>query len=236
MIPRCFRKPATRGRRPHEDDSRSDRIRRGDPSDIGDRADAGAAVRQPMSRAWRCASGSTNSSPSTWPVRSRWSCCATRTSKRPGAPARSSNPSCRSARCRAPTTGATTFSYGWLEDAPEGEGVVGSYGRVFDVIAMGRPEPKAIGLQVRALESGLFESGRPVLLAPPVPLRTFGTNVADRLELQHRAGAHHGARHAAAPTRRAGDRALCEGRRRGSRAAGERHRRATCSATACRRR
>jgi nucleotide-binding universal stress UspA family protein len=73
--------------------------------------------------------------------------------------------------------GATTFSYGWLEDAPEGEGVVGSYGRVFDVIAMGRPEPKAIGLHVRALESGLFESGRPVLLAPPMPLRTFGTNV-----------------------------------------------------------
>ena len=55
--------------------------------------------------------------------------------------------------------------------------MVGSYGRVFDVIAMGRPEPKAIGLHVRALESGLFESGRPVLLAPPVPLRQLGTNV-----------------------------------------------------------
>jgi nucleotide-binding universal stress UspA family protein len=75
------------------------------------------------------------------------------------------------------TAGATAFSYGWLDDAPEGEGVVGSYGRVFDVIAMGRPEPKAIGLHVRALESGLFESGRPVLLAPPVPLRQLGTNV-----------------------------------------------------------
>jgi nucleotide-binding universal stress UspA family protein len=73
--------------------------------------------------------------------------------------------------------GATQFSFGWLDDAPEGEGVVGSYGRVFDVIAIGRPEPKAIGLQVRALESGLFESGRPVLLAPPMPQRTFGTNV-----------------------------------------------------------
>jgi nucleotide-binding universal stress UspA family protein len=77
----------------------------------------------------------------------------------------------------ATAAGTTTCSYGWLDDAPEGEGVVGSYGRVFDVIAMGRPEPKAIGLQVRALESGLFESGRPVLLAPPLPLRTLGTNV-----------------------------------------------------------
>ena len=74
-------------------------------------------------------------------------------------------------------TGPTAFSYGWLDDAPEGEAVVGSYGRVFDVIVIGRPEPKAIGLHLRALESGLFESGRPVLLAPPVPPRRFGTNV-----------------------------------------------------------
>jgi nucleotide-binding universal stress UspA family protein len=72
---------------------------------------------------------------------------------------------------------APSLSYGWLDDAPEGEGFVGSYGRVFDVIVMSRPEPKTIGLHVRALESGLFESGRPVLLAPPVPPRTFGTNV-----------------------------------------------------------
>ena len=77
---------------------------------------------------------------------------------------------------RASAAGAS-FSYGWLDDAPEGEGVVGSYGRVFDVIVMARPQPKTIGLQVRALESGLFESGRPVLLAPPVPLKQFGANV-----------------------------------------------------------
>jgi nucleotide-binding universal stress UspA family protein len=72
---------------------------------------------------------------------------------------------------------ASSLSFGWLDDAPEGESVVGSYGRVFDVIVMGRPEVKSIGLHVRALESGLFESGRPVLLAPPVPPRQLGTNV-----------------------------------------------------------
>jgi nucleotide-binding universal stress UspA family protein len=72
---------------------------------------------------------------------------------------------------------ASSLSYGWLDDAPEGEGFVGSYGRVFDVIVMSRPEAKTIGLHVRALESGLFESGRPVLLAPPVPPRQLGTNV-----------------------------------------------------------
>jgi nucleotide-binding universal stress UspA family protein len=75
------------------------------------------------------------------------------------------------------SAGASSPSFGWLDDAPEGESVVGSYGRVFDVIVMARPEPKTIGLHVRALESGLFESGRPVLLAPPVPLRQIGTNV-----------------------------------------------------------
>ena len=72
---------------------------------------------------------------------------------------------------------ASSLSYGWLDDAPEGESFVGSYGRVFDVIVMSRPEAKTIGLHVRALESGLFESGRPVLLAPPGPPSQLGTNV-----------------------------------------------------------
>jgi nucleotide-binding universal stress UspA family protein len=71
----------------------------------------------------------------------------------------------------------SSLSYGWLDDAPEGEGFVGSYGRVFDVIVMSRPAATTIGLHVRALESGLFESGRPVLLAPPAPPRQLGTNV-----------------------------------------------------------
>jgi nucleotide-binding universal stress UspA family protein len=78
-----------------------------------------------------------------------------------------------------PRAGAatSTLSYGWLDEAPEGEGFVGSYGRVFDVIVMSRPEARTIGLHVKALESGLFESGRPVLLAPPSPPRQLGTNV-----------------------------------------------------------
>ena len=72
---------------------------------------------------------------------------------------------------------ASSLSYGWLDDAPEGESFVGSYGRVFDTIVMSRPEAKTIGLHVRALESGLFESGRPVLLAPPGPPSQLGANV-----------------------------------------------------------
>ena len=38
-----------------------------------------------------------------------------------------------------------SVSFGWLDEAPEGESFVGSYGRVFDVIVMNRPDAKSIG-------------------------------------------------------------------------------------------
>src|SRR6185312_9790639 len=69
------------------------------------------------------------------------------------------------------------LSCGWLDDAPEGEGFVGSYGRVFDVTVLSRPDTNTIGLHNRAIESGLFESGRPVLLSPPTPPKQIATNV-----------------------------------------------------------
>jgi nucleotide-binding universal stress UspA family protein len=69
------------------------------------------------------------------------------------------------------------LSCGWLEDAPEGESFVGSYGRVFDVTVLSRPDANTIGLHNRAIESGLFESGRPVLLSPPVAPKRIATNI-----------------------------------------------------------
>jgi nucleotide-binding universal stress UspA family protein len=70
-----------------------------------------------------------------------------------------------------------SLSFGWLEEAPEGESFVGSYGRVFDVIVMNRPDANSTGVYYRAIETGLFESGRPLLLCPPSPPRQVGTNV-----------------------------------------------------------
>jgi len=70
-----------------------------------------------------------------------------------------------------------SLSYGWLEDAPEGEEFVGSHGRVFDVIVMSRSEANTIGLHDKAIESGLFDSGRPILIAAPTPPAQIGTNV-----------------------------------------------------------
>jgi nucleotide-binding universal stress UspA family protein len=80
---------------------------------------------------------------------------------------------------RVPRSGpaSTALSYGWLDDAPEGEDFVGSHGRVFDLIVMSRSEANSGGLHERAIESGLFDSGRPVLIAGPAPSSRIGTNV-----------------------------------------------------------
>jgi nucleotide-binding universal stress UspA family protein len=72
---------------------------------------------------------------------------------------------------------AACLSFGWLNEAPEGENFVGSYGRIFDVIAMSKPDGNTFGLHNRAFESGLFESGRPVLVSPPSPPQQIATNV-----------------------------------------------------------
>jgi nucleotide-binding universal stress UspA family protein len=42
---------------------------------------------------------------------------------------------------------------------------------------MNRPDADSTGLYQRAIEFGLFESGRPVLLSPPSPPRQIATNV-----------------------------------------------------------
>ena len=71
---------------------------------------------------------------------------------------------------------ASGISFGWLDDAPEGEATVGSYGRVFDLIVLSRPDATSSGRDHRALESGLFESGRPILLSPPTPPKQIATH------------------------------------------------------------
>ena len=72
---------------------------------------------------------------------------------------------------------ASGLSFGWLDDPLEGEGTVGNYGRVFDIIVLSRPDATSTGLDYGALESGLFESGRPILLSPPSPPNQIATNI-----------------------------------------------------------
>jgi len=78
---------------------------------------------------------------------------------------------------KAGAAAASGLSCGWLDDAPEGESFVGSYGRVFDITVLSRPDANSIGLHNRAIEAGLFESGRPILLSPPQPPKEIATNI-----------------------------------------------------------
>jgi hypothetical protein len=68
-------------------------------------------------------------------------------------------------------------SFGWLAVAPEDEGFIGSHGRAFDITVMSRLDADSTALHRRAIESALFESGRPVLLAPPATSKQIAANI-----------------------------------------------------------
>jgi nucleotide-binding universal stress UspA family protein len=72
---------------------------------------------------------------------------------------------------------SNTPAAGWSEIAGVEGQVVGSHGRLFDLVVMGR-EFGHPWLNWRVMiESALFESGRPVLLTPAKPGPTVGENV-----------------------------------------------------------
>lgn len=73
------------------------------------------------------------------------------------------------------TTGV--LSYGWFGEPADGNGIIGSYGRVFDLIVMGRTNPNSDVLYNRAIETALFESGRPIVLSPPSSPIQVASNV-----------------------------------------------------------
>ncbi len=54
---------------------------------------------------------------------------------------------------------------------------LGSLGRVFDLIVVGRPSRDSVTPSMAALESALFEAGRLLLVAPPRPPEAFGEHV-----------------------------------------------------------
>jgi len=68
-------------------------------------------------------------------------------------------------------------SAGWWDDNEAGDGVVGLYARVFDVTVVGRPVAGATAPAMTTLETVLFESGRPILIAPPTAPQSLGHNI-----------------------------------------------------------
>jgi len=73
-----------------------------------------------------------------------------------------------------PTEGV---SCAWVRPGAEFDTFIGSYGRVFDLIVLGRPGRAPQNPRMAPLEAALFESGRLVLIAPPPPPEELGRNV-----------------------------------------------------------
>jgi nucleotide-binding universal stress UspA family protein len=69
------------------------------------------------------------------------------------------------------------LSYGWPRAEAVDDTFIGSYGRVFDLIALGRPGPSAQNPRMAPLEAALFESGRPALIVPDKAPATLARNV-----------------------------------------------------------
>ena len=65
----------------------------------------------------------------------------------------------------------------WREESGDRIRVVGDYGRLFDLIVVGRTASPATERWVPVCEAALFESGRPVVVAPPKSPQGMGRNV-----------------------------------------------------------
>ena len=65
----------------------------------------------------------------------------------------------------------------WRIEVTSGHGAIGSLGRVFDLVVMGRPIADSVSPSMAALETALFESGRPLLIAPPLPPAAMGEHI-----------------------------------------------------------
>jgi len=65
----------------------------------------------------------------------------------------------------------------WRIEASSGHAAIGGIGRVFDLLVLGRPLRDSVSPSMAALETALFESGRPLLIAPPEAPRQLGRNI-----------------------------------------------------------
>lgn len=74
-------------------------------------------------------------------------------------------------------TGRQTPRRRWKAGASVDDAGLGSLARVYDIVVLGRPTADATGPRMTTLEGVLFESGRPMLIAPPTPPKSFGDTI-----------------------------------------------------------
>jgi len=65
----------------------------------------------------------------------------------------------------------------WAEEIPPGDAAVGMYARMFDMTVVGRPVQGKSVPASSTLETVLFDSGRPILIAPPSAPTSLGRTV-----------------------------------------------------------
>lgn len=79
--------------------------------------------------------------------------------------------------CTPETVAAAGPRYRWRPDVPAGDAFLGHYARLFAATIVGRPGPEDASPRMTTFETALFESGRPILLAPPKAPATLGRAV-----------------------------------------------------------
>lgn len=67
--------------------------------------------------------------------------------------------------------------YRWRAGPSIDDAELGSLARVYDATVIGRPSANGRGPRMTTLESALFESGQPILVAPPQAPATLGENI-----------------------------------------------------------
>jgi nucleotide-binding universal stress UspA family protein len=84
---------------------------------------------------------------------------------------------CRSVRQTFDAFGSSHGAqrFRWRGGSAIEDSALGSLGRVHDVTVVSRPGGR--GARMTAMEAALFDSGRPVLMAPPARPKSFGQNV-----------------------------------------------------------
>ena len=65
----------------------------------------------------------------------------------------------------------------WIEIVNSGDSAVAQLARLYDISVVARPTPDSPVARRQLLEAVLFESGRPILISPPVEPRSVGKRV-----------------------------------------------------------
>lgn len=78
---------------------------------------------------------------------------------------------------QAPVGSAGKPEFAWREGRSVDDVFVGTYARIFDVTVLGRPSSRGPGSRMSTFETVLFDSGRPILIAPPKPPTSLGENI-----------------------------------------------------------